>query len=261
MINVSPLDLEQPWEPDKLEAVILTQRGMYDHNVSQCSTLSNNQEICRICHCEADIDAPLIAPCYCAGSLRFVHQACLQQWIKSSDIRSCELCKFQFVMQSKIKPFNKWESLEMSPVERRRLLCSVAFHSVTLACVIWSLYVLVDRTAEEVRKGMLEWPFWTKLVVVAIGFMGGLVFMYIQCKTYLRLCQRWKAFNRVIHIQDAPEKQAILSGATIHCLSSVTVDPLPPCEASSLLEPGAGDIGTPLHPLNHLPGSSLDSRA
>jgi hypothetical protein len=61
----------------------------------------------RICHCEGDSEVPLIAPCYCAGSLRYVHQACLQQWIKSSDIRSCELCKFQFIMQSKLKPFSE----------------------------------------------------------------------------------------------------------------------------------------------------------
>ena len=67
----------------------------------------NYELVFRICHCEGDSEVPLIAPCYCAGSLRYVHQACLQQWIKSSDIRSCELCKFQFIMQSKIKPFSE----------------------------------------------------------------------------------------------------------------------------------------------------------
>jgi len=75
----------------------------------------NNYNLCsyfdyvlfRICHCEGDIDTPLIAPCYCAGSLRFVHQVCLQQWIKSSNIRCCELCKFQFIMQTKTKPFSQ----------------------------------------------------------------------------------------------------------------------------------------------------------
>lgn len=50
--------------------------------------------------------------------------------------------------------------------------------------------------------GNLNWPFWTKLVVVAIGFTGGLVFMYVQCKTYVKLFQRWKQFNRVIYIND-----------------------------------------------------------
>ena len=97
----------------------------------------------------------------------------------------------------------------MSGVERRKLVCSVTFHAVALTCVVWSLYVLIDRTAEEIQKGVLEWPFWTKLIVVAIGFTGGLVFMYIQCKAYLHLCRRWRAFNRVIFVQNAPEKVAL----------------------------------------------------
>ena len=28
------------------------------------------------------------------------------------------------------------------------------------------------RTTEEIHSGELQWPFWTKLVVVAIGFTG-----------------------------------------------------------------------------------------
>jgi len=93
----------------------------------------------------------------------------------------------------------------MSSLERRKLLCSVTFHAVAILCVIWSLYVLIDRTTEEIRAGQLQWPFWTKLVVVAVGFTGGLVFMYIQCKVYVHLCRKWKAYNRIIVVQDAPE--------------------------------------------------------
>lgn len=110
----------------------------------------------------------------------------------------------------------------MSTVERRRLLCAILFHFVAAICVIWSLFVLIDRAAEEVQKGLIgtltrsfkqihkiivpffsngiaffvAWPFWTKLVVVAVGFTGGAVFMYIQCRQYLHLFSRWKAHNR-----------------------------------------------------------------
>lgn len=177
-----------------------------DRCSSQTSTISFNHDICRICHCEGDSEVPLITPCYCSGSLRYVHQCCLQQWIKSSDIKSCELCKFEFVMQTKFKPFRKWEKLEMTAIEHRKIVCSVVFHLLAVVCVIWSLYVLIERTADEIRVGILEWPFWTKLIVVAIGLTGGLVFMYIQCKMYVQLCRRWRAFNRVIYVQNAPEK-------------------------------------------------------
>jgi len=163
-----------------------------------------DQDVCRICHCEAELDSPLISPCVCLGSLKFVHQSCLQQWVKTADAKSCELCKFDFQMTTKIKPFRKWQRLEMSAVERRKITCSVTFHVIAITCVIWSLYVLIDRTTEEIRAGILEWPFWTKLIVVAIGFTGGLVFMYVQCKMYVHLCRRWRAYNRVIYIQQCP---------------------------------------------------------
>ncbi|XP_039293251.1 uncharacterized protein LOC111051702 [Nilaparvata lugens] len=198
-INVSPLgDYPNPqdyYQPGGGTAAKRCDSAASSVTASSLAT-SGGGDMCRICHCEGDSDAPLIAPCYCAGSLRFVHQQCLQQWIKSSNIRSCELCKFQFIMQTKVKPFSEWEHLEMSGFERRKLFCAVMFHAVALTCVVWSLYVLIDRTADEIQNGLLEWPFWTKLVVVAIGFTGGVVFMYIQCKAYLQICQRWKAFNR-----------------------------------------------------------------
>uniref|UniRef100_A0A8C3WVX6 RING-type E3 ubiquitin transferase n=1 Tax=Catagonus wagneri TaxID=51154 RepID=A0A8C3WVX6_9CETA len=183
--------------------------GTAPRSQSRLSVCPSTQDICRICHCEGDEDSPLITPCRCTGTLRFVHQACLHQWIKSSDTRCCELCKYDFVMETKLKPLRKWEKLQMTTSERRKIFCSVTFHVIAITCVVWSLYVLIDRTAEEIKQGndngVLEWPFWTKLVVVAIGFTGGLVFMYVQCKVYVQLWRRLKAYNRVIFVQNCPD--------------------------------------------------------
>ncbi|XP_075203478.1 E3 ubiquitin-protein ligase MARCHF1 [Anomaloglossus baeobatrachus] len=183
--------------------------GTAPRSHSQTSVCPSTQDICRICHCEGDDENSLITPCRCTGTLRFVHQGCLHQWIKSSDTRCCELCKYDFVMETKLKPLRKWEKLQMTKSERRKIVCSVTFHIIAITCVVWSLYVLIDRTAEEIRQGndngVLEWPFWTKLVVVAIGFTGGLVFMYVQCKVYIQLWRRLKAYNRVIFVQNCPD--------------------------------------------------------
>uniref|UniRef100_S4RD85 Membrane-associated ring finger (C3HC4) 8 n=1 Tax=Petromyzon marinus TaxID=7757 RepID=S4RD85_PETMA len=166
----------------------------------------------RICHCEGDEEGPLTAPCQCTGSLQFVHQACLQQWIKSSGASCCELCNYSFVMETTLKPLRKWEKLQMTARDMRKLTFSVVVHVVAIVCVVWSLYILVSRTAEEIRQaqhsGVLEWPFWTKLAVVAIGFTGGTVFMYVQCKVYVRMWRRLKAYNRIIHVRSCPEALA-----------------------------------------------------
>lgn len=106
----------------------------------------------------------------------------------------------------------------MTKVERRKIICSVTFHIIAITCVIWSLYVLIDRTTEEIKAGLLEWPFWTKLIVVAIGFTGGLVFMYVQCKMYIQLCQRWRAYNRIIYVQNCPtivHRSKVTTGTTL----------------------------------------------
>ncbi|XP_034146909.1 E3 ubiquitin-protein ligase MARCHF1 isoform X2 [Esox lucius] len=200
-------------------------------------------EVCRICHCEGDEGCPLITPCHCTGSLGFVHQGCLNQWIKSSDTRCCELCQYDFVMETHLKPLRKWEKLQMSTNERRKILCSVMFHLVSIGCVLWSLYVLINRTLHEINlgrntddmwrisvvkyytaEGVLEWPFWMKLVVVAIGVTGGLVFMYIQCKVYWSLWKRLKAFNRVITVQNCPEKSPPTNAALANGKHPETVE-------------------------------------
>ncbi|XP_019114745.2 uncharacterized protein marchf1 isoform X3 [Larimichthys crocea] len=201
----------------------------------------SDQEVCRICHCEGDDEYPLIMPCRCTGSLGFVHQACLNQWIKSSDTRCCELCKYDFIMETKLKPLRKWEKLNMTKNEKRKIFCTVLFHLIAIVCMLWSVYVLIKRTMEEIRigknGGVLEWPFWTKLIVVAIGFTGGLIFMYIQCKVYLQLWRRLKAFNRIITVQNCPEKalhnsQGRQSGLTNGTHETVTV-PVSPALVSA----------------------------
>ena len=91
--------------------------------------------------------------------------------------------------------------MDMSTMERRKMWCSFIFHLIAISSVAWSLYVLIDKTVEEVRSGKLQWPFWTKLVVVAMGFAGGMVFMYIQCKDYARICKKLRAYNRTIVVE------------------------------------------------------------
>lgn len=90
----------------------------------------------------------------------------------------------------------KWEQLELSALERRKLLCMVLFHTAALSCVLWSLHVLIDGTLEEINKGYLEWSLWTKLIGVTAVFSGGVAYIFHQGKAYCALCRRWRAFNR-----------------------------------------------------------------
>lgn len=49
----------------------------------------------------------------------------------------------------------QWRSLDISSIERRRLCCTVLFHCAAALCVIWSLCVLIERAADDVKRGLI----------------------------------------------------------------------------------------------------------
>ncbi|CBF70108.1 hypothetical protein AN6136.2 [Aspergillus nidulans FGSC A4] len=53
-------------------------------------------DTCRICRGEGTEQDELYYPCKCSGSIRFVHQPCLVQWLAHSQKKHCELCKTPF---------------------------------------------------------------------------------------------------------------------------------------------------------------------
>ncbi|KAH9529329.1 E3 ubiquitin-protein ligase MARCHF6 [Dermatophagoides farinae] len=55
-----------------------------------------NADICRVCRCEGTPEKPLYHPCICTGSIKFIHQECLVQWLRYSDKEFCELCNHRF---------------------------------------------------------------------------------------------------------------------------------------------------------------------
>jgi hypothetical protein len=74
---------------------------------------SEKYKICRICYLEEEsIDNPLIQPCVCSGSMKYIHLDCLKQWLHTSifvkidgnndcyiylyKTPECELCKTKF---------------------------------------------------------------------------------------------------------------------------------------------------------------------
>lgn len=51
---------------------------------------------CRICRGEGTPGEPLFYPCKCSGSIKYVHQDCLMEWLSHSQKKHCELCKTPF---------------------------------------------------------------------------------------------------------------------------------------------------------------------
>uniref|UniRef100_A0A0N5CB22 RING-type E3 ubiquitin transferase n=1 Tax=Strongyloides papillosus TaxID=174720 RepID=A0A0N5CB22_STREA len=58
--------------------------------------ISDNEDtdICRVCRLSGD--EPLYYPCKCIGTIKYVHQKCLTEWLKHSKKEACELCNHKF---------------------------------------------------------------------------------------------------------------------------------------------------------------------
>uniref|UniRef100_A0A4W5M466 E3 ubiquitin-protein ligase MARCHF6 n=1 Tax=Hucho hucho TaxID=62062 RepID=A0A4W5M466_9TELE len=93
-------------------------------------------DICRVCRSEGTPDKPLYHPCVCTGSIKFIHQECLLQWLKHSRKEYCELCKHRFA-------FTPIYSPDMPPRLPIQDICAGLLTSVGTAIRYWFHYTLV----------------------------------------------------------------------------------------------------------------------
>lgn len=93
-------------------------------------------DICRVCRCEGSPDRPLFHPCICTGSIKFIHQECLVQWLRYSKKEFCELCNYRF-------SFTPIYSPDMPKRIPLRLVLSGLVGTVGRAVKFWLHYTLV----------------------------------------------------------------------------------------------------------------------
>ncbi|VDK88365.1 unnamed protein product [Litomosoides sigmodontis] len=97
-----------------------------------CSTISSTETIvekfCRICHSFGSFGDPLISPCRCTGSLKYVHISCLLHWLticahKLKRPIICELCRYKYRLRNTID----WQNLRLPSISRRDLRYLIVF--------------------------------------------------------------------------------------------------------------------------------------
>ncbi|XP_055687108.1 E3 ubiquitin-protein ligase MARCHF6 [Lutzomyia longipalpis] len=98
--------------------------------------LSQADFICRVCRCEGQSDRPLFHPCICTGSIKWIHQDCLMQWMRYSRKEYCELCGHRFGWTPIYSP-------DMPRVLPLRDVAGGLLSSVATAVKYWFHYTLV----------------------------------------------------------------------------------------------------------------------
>ena len=122
---------------------------------------TEDMDTCRICHGEATEEEPLFYPCKCSGSIKFVHQSCLVEWLAHSQKKHCELCKTAFRFTKLYDP-NMPQSLPTPLFLKQALIQSFG------TLVTWLRFILVAF----VWLGWLPWSMraiWRALFWLADG--------------------------------------------------------------------------------------------
>ncbi|XP_063308004.1 E3 ubiquitin-protein ligase MARCHF6 isoform X1 [Pelobates fuscus] len=97
---------------------------------------AEEEDICRVCRSEGTPEKPLYHPCVCTGSIKFIHQECLVQWLKHSRKEYCELCKHRFAFTPIYSP----DMPSRLPIQD---ICAGLITSIGTAIRYWFHYTLV----------------------------------------------------------------------------------------------------------------------
>lgn len=122
--------------------------------------------ICRLCWAEAEQDDPLLSPCSCSGSLKYIHHHCLADWQRTLRAQGqgrrahiCELCKTPYrLQQDSSNSSSGQQSLRARHRQlHRRLLAAInnslfdAVHTTpwpSLAVQLWHGYVMTHGAVQ-----------------------------------------------------------------------------------------------------------------
>jgi len=73
---------------------------------------------CRYCLTSDTLsNEPLISPCQCCGTSKFVHQSCLEKWLTLRNLEACEVCKTHYK--------TKWVHRPLCSVNTVFLFCNI----------------------------------------------------------------------------------------------------------------------------------------
>lgn len=94
--DTGPLDAVLPGQA--LDTAPHADNDAFYDTRSSTSNVGDKEEgdTCRICRGEGTAEEPLFYPCKCSGSIKYVHQECLMEWLSHTQKKHCELCKTSF---------------------------------------------------------------------------------------------------------------------------------------------------------------------
>ena len=167
-------------------------------NPTQDSTPENepisSEKICRICYDDQKEDK-LISPCKCSGSVKWVHQSCLQKWIDISHKKECSTCKYKYKYQKKYKR-NIYKHLDHSYVPK---ILTIVFILVTtiMSGLISKLLMKLLKFNNNIKIG-----FNLKYLFFSLKYFSLLFFFFLPILHYLKIINIREIYTNYISLYE-----------------------------------------------------------
>lgn len=151
-------------------------------------------KVCRYCFDDETENNPLIAPCKCKGSAKYIHEDCLNNWIsqliQGNMEKRCEVCKYVFKLEvttkSKCDPM---ETLATNPSKFCFFILVCGLLVILISLLVLSIkqrYVSYDKNLGYFL-GIL-----TVFFVICVCIVGVLIRLLkgiciVKCKSQIRV--------------------------------------------------------------------------
>ncbi|CAG9322036.1 unnamed protein product [Blepharisma stoltei] len=176
-------------------------------------SVDNNDSSCRICMEHETPKYPLVSPCLCSGSVKYIHEECLKTWLVAQDKdlaeSACEICKAKYKMTFKI-------SSQCSPKHSLKQgfthFLFIPLLSAVIVMLFVIIYLLIDKyrsDADDKQKGYMM------ALIIICGLSGVVIFLLI-CNSIKESCiiakvTDWSILSQSEEIEESidPSKQEI----------------------------------------------------
>lgn len=116
---------------------------------------------CRVCRTSNE-SGRLYAPCKCDGSIRYVHQECLETWLrhKNSGTEVCELCDYKYTFKPRYAddaPTSLGGLSLVAVLIKRVFTVGIPWLS-RMVCVFWSWLIIVPLVTSWIFRLVVQSP-------------------------------------------------------------------------------------------------------
>ena len=137
------------------------------------------EKTCRICYEVESIENPVITPCECSGSMKYIHEQCLKTWIlsqtKDPKVFSCDICKYAIKMEIQLESIFSRKNVKKEMFKMVLLPCIIFIVTTILAFICFTLFSKSSTSVSTPGKIYLS-----AVVIVCVFIIAVLSTVFIR---------------------------------------------------------------------------------